>query len=441
MSLLRVFDSRTESIEAIARKIRRLSRFDVLEAEASAAGQSVREIIAQVRRGGDAALCELSERFDGVRLEPASLRVPPERIERAGSRLDESLRGAIRTAIENVRLFQEHVIFHAAGTLSRPGVRMEARSWPLKRAGIYVPAGAAPLPSTVIHCAVPAQAAGVDQIVMASPPAQDGEVDETILATAWELGITEIYRLGGAQAIAALALGTETIRPVQKIVGPGNIYAQLAKKMLYGVVDIDAFAGPSEVLVIADGTARPEFVAADLLAQAEHNPGQAVLVTPVPEMPQQVSEAIERHLANLPTAEAARKCLRDYAAAVRVRDLDEAAEFAEAYAPEHLQIETEDPQAVAERIQSAGAVFLGHWTPESLGDYLAGPSHVLPTGGTARFFSGLSAMDFVRRSVWMQYDRKALEAAAAETIQLAEAEGLAAHALAAKIRIEKPKPQ
>jgi len=318
---------------------------------------------------------------------------------------------------------------------------MEARSWPLKRAGIYVPAGAAPLPSTVIHCAVPAQAAGVDQIVMASPPTRDGEVDETILATAWELGITEIYRLGGAQAIAALALGTETIRPVQKIVGPGNIYAQLAKKMLYGVVDIDAFAGPSEVLVIADGTARPEFVAADLLAQAEHNPGQAVLVTPVPEMPQQVSEAIERHLANLPTAEAARKCLRDYAAAVRVRDLDEAAEFAEAYAPEHLQIETEDPQAVAERIQSAGAVFLGHWTPESLGDYLAGPSHVLPTGGTARFFSGLSAMDFVRRSVWMQYDRKALEAAAAETIQLAEAEGLAAHALAAKIRIEKPKPQ
>ncbi len=233
-----------------------------------------------------------------------------------------------------------------------------------------------------------------------------------------------------------MALGTPTIQAVDKIVGPGNIYAQLAKKILYGVVDIDGFAGPSEVLVIADDSADPTFIAADLLAQAEHSPGQAVLVTPAHDLVAKVENALEQHLTNLATATEARKCLKDFAAVVLVRDLDEAAAVAEAYGPEHLQIETRNPRDVAAQIQSAGAVFLGHWTPESFGDYVAGPSHVLPTGGTARFFSGLSVCDFLRRGAWIEYDKAGLQAEGPATVRIAEAEGLAAHALAVRVRMD-----
>jgi histidinol dehydrogenase len=436
MPLLRIFDSRNESIEAIARKVRALSRFDVLEAEASPAGTAVREVVAQVRARGDAALCEYTKRFDNADLTAEQLRVPAERLSQAAAGLDPDLKHAIQKAIDNVRGYQEQILTARDHTCERAGVRLELRLRPLKRVGVYVPAGSAPLPSTVIHCVVPAQAAGVKQIVLTSPPRSNCDVDPTILATAHMLGISEVYRLGGAQAVAAMALGTRTIQAVDKIVGPGNIYAQLAKKILYGVVDIDGFAGPSEVLVIADGDARPAFVAADLLAQAEHNPGQAVLVTPAADQIPQVEAELERHLSDLATAEGARKCLREFAAAVQVRDLAEAAAFAEAYAPEHLQIETENPRQVAEQIQSAGAVFLGHWTPESFGDYVAGPSHVLPTGGTARFFSGLSVYDFLRRGAWIEYDRSGLRAEGDATVRIADAEGLAAHALAVKVRME-----
>ncbi len=418
-----------------SRKVRALTRFDVLEAEASPAGAAVREVIAQVRSRGDVALCEYTKRFDKVDLAAGQLRVPADRLETAARQLDPGLKQAIGKAIENVRGYQEHILPRTPAIHERHGVHLEPRFWPLRRVGVYVPAGSAPLPSTVIHCVVPAQAAGVRQIVLASPPRANGDVDPTILATAHMLGIEEVYRLGGAQAIAAMALGTATIRPVDKIVGPGNIYAQLAKKMLYGVVDIDGFAGPSEVLVIADDTARPAFVAADLLAQAEHDPGQAVLVTPAAELIGQVETALEQHLSNLATA-GARRCLREFAAAVQVRNIAEAAAFAEAYAPEHLQIETLNPRQVAERIRSAGAVFLGHWTPESFGDYVAGPSHVLPTGGTARFFGGLSVYDFLRRGAWIEYDHAGLQAEGDATAKIAEAEGLAAHALAVKVRME-----
>jgi histidinol dehydrogenase len=433
---LRIFDSRNEPIETIARKVRALSRFDVLEAEASPAGAAVRDVIAQVRSRGEDALCEYTKRFDKADLTAEQLRVPADRLSQAAKDIDPDLKRAILKAIENVRGYQEQILAAADRTCERPGVRLELRIRPLRRVGVYVPAGSAPLPSTVIHCVVPAQAAGVKQIVLTSPPRSNGDVDPTILAVAQMLGIDEVYRLGGAQAIAAMALGTRTIQPVDKIVGPGNIYAQLAKKMLYGVVDIDGFAGPSEVLVIADGSAKPAFVAADLLAQAEHNPGQAVLVTTAGELIPQVEAALERHLASLATAEGARKCLREFAAAILVRDLAEAATLAEAYAPEHLQIETADPRQVAEQIRSAGAVFLGHWTPESFGDYVAGPSHVLPTGGTARFFSGLSVYDFLRRGAWIEYDRGGLRAEGDATVRIAEAEGLAAHALAVRVRIE-----
>lgn len=436
MPLLRTFDSRNESLEAIARNIRALTHFDVLEAEAGPAGAAVREVIAQVRSRSDQALCEYSRRFDGVDLSPEQLRVPAGKIEQAAHDLDPSLKQAIQKAIDNIRSFQVQILQRPGAALGRPGVHMELQSWPMHRVGVYVPAGSWPLPSTLIHCVVPAQAAGVKQVALASPPRSKGEVNATILAAAHMLGVQEVYRLGGAQAIAALALGTPAVLPVDKIVGPGNIYVQLAKKMLYGVIDIDSFAGPSEVLVIADDSARAAFLAADLLAQAEHSPGQSVLVTPVRELPGQVEAALERHLANLATAAEARKCLKDFAAVVLVRDLSEAAAFAEAYAPEHLQIETADPRAVAHQIRSAGAVFLGHWTPESFGDYVAGPSHVLPTGGTARFFSGLSVYDFLRRGAWIEYDRSGLRAEGPATVRIAEAEGLAAHALAVKVRME-----
>jgi histidinol dehydrogenase len=436
MPLLRTFDSRNDRVETVARKVRALSRFDVLEAEGSPAGAAVRNVIAQVRSRGDAALCEYTKRFDKADLTAEQLRVPADRLEAAARDLDPALKQAIRKAIDNVRAYQAQILTAVDRTCERPGVRLELRIRPLRRVGVYVPAGSAPLPSTVIHCVVPAQAAGVAQIVLTSPPRSSGDVDPTILAVAHMLGIDEVYRLGGAQAIAAMALGTATIHPVDKVVGPGNIYAQLAKKMLYGVVDVDGFAGPSEVLVIADGSANPAFIAADLLAQAEHNPGQAVLVTPTADLIPQVEAALELHLSNLAAVEGARKCLRDFAAVILVRDLAQAAAFAEAYAPEHLQIETADPRQVAERIRSAGAVFLGHWTPESFGDYVAGPSHVLPTGGTARFFSGLSVYDFLRRSAWIEYDRTGLRAEGDATVRIADAEGLAGHALAVTVRME-----
>lgn len=433
---LRMFDSGNEPIHSIARKVRALARFDMLAAEAGPPGDAVRELIGKVRRRGDVAVCEYTKRFDKADLSPGQLRVPAERLAVAAKGLDPQLRQAIVQAIDNVRSYQERIRPEVPPACQRAGVRLEQRSWPIQRVGVYVPAGSWPLPSTVIHCVVPAQAAGVKQIALCSPPRSKGEVNETILAAAHLLGVDEVYRIGGAQAIVAMALGTQTVRPVDKIVGPGNTYVQLAKKMLYGVIDIDSFAGPSEVLVIADGSADPAFIAADLLAQAEHNPGQAVLTTPVKELIPQVERALALHSANLATGDAAGKCLADFAAAVLVRDLDEAAAFADAYAPEHLQIETAEPRQLAEKIRSAGAVFLGHWTPESFGDYTAGPSHVLPTGGTARFSSGLSVYDFLRRGAWIEYDREGLRAEANATMKIAQAEGLAAHALAVNVRMQ-----
>lgn len=434
---MRTFDSRNDSLATIARNVRALSHFDVLEAEAGPAGSIVRGVVAQVRSRGDQALCEYTKQFDKADLTPEQLRVPAEKLEQAASQLDPALKDSIRKAIDNVRRYQDQIKPQTEiRRCARPGVQLELHSWPLRRVGVYVPAGSWPLPSSLIHCVVPAQAAGVQQIAMVSPPRSGGEVNQTILAVAHMLRIQEVYRVGGSQAIAALACGTQTIAPVDKIVGPGNIYVQLAKKMLYGVVDIDGFAGPSEVLVIADASANPAFIAADLLAQAEHSPGQAVLVTPGREMVGQVEQALEQHLASLATSAEARKCLQDFAAVVLVNDLNEAAAFAEAYAPEHLQIETENPRQLAEQIRSAGATFLGHWTPESFGDYVAGPSHVLPTSGTAKFFSGLSVYDFLRRGAWIEYEKDGLAAEGPATVQIAEAEGLAAHALAVKVRME-----
>jgi histidinol dehydrogenase len=399
--------------------------------------QAVEKIIRQVHADGDAALQTLTAKLDRAEISPTRLRVDPDQLSAAWDAIDAPLKDAIDTAIRQVRAFQQHILIPPAGPLTTERGTLEARYRPVHRAGVCVPGAAAPLPSSMIHSAVPAQVAGVKQLAVVAPPCHHGDVHPVILGVAHALGINEVYRVGGAQAVAALALGTETIRRVDKIVGPGSLYVQLAKRALYGVVDIDMFAGPSEVVVIADESADPRFIAADLLAQAEHDPGSAILLTPSETLIAAVIEQLEIQLADLSRAEGARRSLRELSALILVRDMDEAVMMAERMAPEHLQIETDNAAELADRIDSAGAIFLGHHTPEAAGDYVSGPSHVLPTGGSARYFSGLSCNDFLRRSSVLHYDADGLAAEAPAIDALAMAEGLDAHANSVRVRIEK----
>jgi len=307
---------------------------------------------------------------------------------------------------------------------------------PLNRVGIYVPGGSAAYPSTVLMTAIPAQVAGVRGIAMVTPCGPDGKVRPETLAAVYETGLTEVYRSGGAQAIAALAYGTGTIRRVDKIVGPGNIFDTLAKREVYGEVDLDMLAGPSEILIIADEAAVPRFLAADMLSQAEHDPAAAVLLTPSGAVAEQTLVEIEKQLANLSRGQAARDCLDRYGFCGVTRDLDQAVELANQFAPEHLELVVENPKSVLPGLHAAGAIFVGQYTPEPVGDYVAGPSHVLPTGGTARFFSGLSVNDFMRRTGIITYSEDALRQALPDIETIARAEGLDAHARAATIRFE-----
>lgn len=426
---------RSDQVDAAAelRTLRQPLLLDRLTLDDTPESMAVREIIMDVRRRGDQAVSEITARVDKVQVAPEQIRVPVADLARARDAMPGDLRQAIRHAINSVRQFQSRLIEHVAGgVVEHPGLSIRTR--PLARVAVCVPGAAAPLPSSAIHCAVPALVAGVKEIVLVAPPRHEGDIHPTILAVACELGITEVYRMGGAQAIAALAIGTERVRRVDKIVGPGSVYVQLAKRWLYGVVDIDMFAGPSEVLIIADKTARAEFVAADMLAQAEHDPGCSILLTDQARLAEAVSAEVDRQLGALTTAEGATRSLEKFGAIVVVRDMDEAVELANEIAPEHLQIETAAPAALAERIHSAGAIFLGHHTPEAAGDYVAGPSHVLPTGGTARFWSGLSSMDFLRRTSMIEYTPGDLARDAASIELFARAESLEAHARSVSIR-------
>ncbi|HSW44689.1 MAG TPA: histidinol dehydrogenase, partial [Phycisphaerae bacterium] len=401
--------------------------------------QVVQQIIADVRRRGDDAVAEITARVDQADVSPDRVRVPADRIEQARKEAPRELLKAARKAIDAVRRFQEHLMQQEVERpLVTQGRRLSLRTRAVRRVGVCVPGGSAPLLSSAIHGAVPAQVAGVKEIAIVAPPRHHNDVHPVILAVAGELGITEVYRMGGAQAIAALAIGTKRVPRVDKIIGPGNIYGQLAKRFLYGVVDIDMFAGPSEVLIIADDSANSSHVAIDMLAQAEHDPGCAILLTDRQELIDAVLRELDAHLATLPRPEGARRCLEKYSAIVRVRHMDEAVALANDVAPEHLEIATTDPRALADRIDSAGAVFLGHYTPESSGDYVAGPSHVLPTGGTARFWSGVSALGFLRRTSLIEYTPEglALDADAIDT--LSTAEYLDAHARSATLRVRKP---
>jgi len=396
----------------------------------------VRQIIADVRARGDTAVTELIQKFDKVALSPDTLRVPEVELEQAHSNCDPEFMALMRRAISNIRAYQEHIMVRAPAPLVRGARVLGVRYTPIDRVGVYVPGGRALYPSTVLMTVVPAQVAKVREIVMVSPPT-GGDINPMALAIAAELGVREVYRVGGAVAIAALALGTPSIRAVDKIVGPGNAFVAEAKRQLFGQVGIDSVAGPSEVFVVADDSANPEWIAADLIAQAEHDPGSAVLATASRKLANAVSAAIETQVALLERREAISAALERYSALVVTEDLDAACELANHFATEHLQLQTYDNARCLDRIRHAGAIFIGPHTPVPTGDYYAGPSHVLPTGSTARFFGPLSVNDFLKSSSLLHYEAEALAEDAESVIDFAMREGLTAHAAA----VLKRKPQ
>jgi histidinol dehydrogenase len=389
------------------------------------------------RRGLDAVL-DYTQRLDRVTLEPGQVRVSLEELRTAHASADPSYLRTIRRVRENILAFQSGILHRDARFKRGPGCELRLRYRPLKRVGVCIPGGAAAYPSSLLMTVVPAQAAGVEQIAVVVPPTPFGGYNTDILAACHALGVTEVHRVGGAQAVAAMAYGVEGIEPVDKIVGPGNLFVALAKRHVYGQVDIDSIAGPSEVVLIADWTADPRFIASDLISQAEHSPGASILITWEPDLIDRVDEALDQQLAQLSRGDLARDSLEKFGALILVKDEDEAVALTNQIAPEHLHVSTSDPDRLAERLTNAGAIFLGHETPVAVGDYAAGPSHVLPTGGTARWASGLSANDFLKRTSLIWVDRAGLNALAPDIRRLADKEGLTAHRSSVDIRLEDP---
>jgi histidinol dehydrogenase len=408
--------------------------------EGNAAGkfEIVRSILRDVRQRGDAAVIDYTARFDKVQLTPETLRVLPEAIDAAANAAGPRFLAALDTAIANLRHYQTTMMTREPEPVAIPdaGGRLGVKFTPLERVGLYVPGGAAAYPSSVLHTAIPAQVAGVRELCLCSPM-RDGRISPAVLTAAARLGIAEVYAVGGAQAIAAMAFGTGTIRPVDKIVGPGNTFVQLAKKELFGIVDIDSFAGPSEVIVLADDSAQPEQVAAELLAQAEHAPGSCLLITTSDRLARAVQQELDSQLKRLSRESLTRKALEFASAILLAPTHAEALRLVDSFAPEHLQISTRDARGDAGRIRHAGAIFIGPFTPVAAGDYLAGPSHVLPTSGTGRFFSGLSADSFRKRTSMVEFDRQTLEKLAPALIDFATVEGFDAHAKSVSARIGK----
>ncbi len=396
----------------------------------------VAEIIANVRARGDEALVEYAEKFDRVKLSPAEFKVTKEEIAEAAKKLDADAKKAIRQALKAVQGFARKRRPKNWSYSPRRGVTLGEKFEPLQRVGVYIPGGTAPLVSTVIHTAGIASAARVKEIVAVTPPGADGKVHPAVLFAMNLAGVTEIYRLGGVYGIAAMAYGTKTISPVEKIVGPGNAYVTAAKKLVYGQVAIDMVAGPSEIMVIADETARPDFIAADLLSQAEHGSGleQAVMVTTDKTMSDKVEAELERQKKALKRIDTVERVLNRGVFLIHVPTIEKAAEIASKYAPEHLEIMTAAPELAAKQVKAAGAIFLGQWTPEPIGDFCAGPSHVLPTAGSARFFHGLEVGGFYRRSSLVKYTEEAVSREACIVEKFAEMEGLDAHGRAGTIR-------
>lgn len=406
--------------------------------EALTPQEVVQRICEDVRSKGINAVLDYTARLDRKQLTPDTIRVLPEELEAASKAVDPDFLATVRQIRDNIAEFQQAVLPNDATVtrdLNGGRVELRQRHLPMKRVGICVPGGAAAYPSTVLMTAVPAMTAGVQEIVIVVPPTDFGGYNNDLLATCHEIGVTEVYRVGGAQAVAAMAYGVDGINRVDKIVGPGNLFVALAKQYVFGDVDIDSIAGPSEVIVLADESAKPEFVAADLISQAEHSPGSGVLITWHEPLIEQVRTALETQLNQLPRGDLARRSLIDYGALILAKDQQEAAELTDLLAPEHLHISMDDPESMLNRIQNAGAIFMGHYTPVAIGDYVAGPSHVLPTGGTARFANGLASADFLKRSSVICYDQPALQGDADRVRLMAEKEGLTAHSASVDIRL------
>ena len=398
----------------------------------------VSEIIANIREKGDEALFSYTKAFDKADIGPENVRVTEEEIQEAYTKVDPGLVDVIRKALVNIRSYHEKQKRYSWFDSTPKGTLLGQKVTPLRAVGVYVPGGKAAYPSSVLMNIVPAKVAGVEKIVMTTPCNADGEVNPATLVAAKEAGADEIYRAGGAQAIAALAFGTESIPKVDKIVGPGNIYVALAKKAVYGHVSIDSIAGPSEILVLADETANPRYVAADLLSQAEHDElASAILVTTSEELAKKVSSEIDEFLKTLSRKEIIQKSLDNYGHILIAENLEEAIEAANEIASEHLEIVTRDPFQVMTKIRNAGAIFIGEYSSEPLGDYFTGPNHILPTNGTAKFFSPLSVDDFVKKSSIVYYSREALEEVHEDIIRFAKAEQLTAHANSIQVRFEK----
>jgi histidinol dehydrogenase len=396
----------------------------------------VQRILADVREDGDDALIAYTHSFDGAELDEGSLRVDPDERDIAAKRVEPKVLDALRAAADNIRAFHE-AQRPQSWTLERDGISVGQVFRPIRRVGLYAPGGRGAYPSTVLMTAIPAQVAGVPEIALCTPPDHSGLVSDVILAAAQVAGIDEIYRIGGAQAIGAMAYGTDTIRPCDKISGPGNIYVTLAKREVYGICGIDGLFGPSESVVVADGHAKPVFVAAELLTQAEHDPeASAILVTTSEELMGAAVMEAERRLRRLPRVKEIRESLAMHGLALLVRDLDQAAEVVNHLAPEHLCVHVADPDGFLEHVEASGCVLLGEATPAALSDYCAGPSHVLPTARTARFSSGLGVRDFLVGLNTVRYDRQALFREAPLADSLAEAEGLQAHREDIRVRLE-----
>ncbi|MFO0964868.1 MAG: histidinol dehydrogenase [Gemmataceae bacterium] len=405
--------------------------------EALPPSRVVERVCQDVKRRGTAAVLHYTEQFDQVKLTPQTLRVSAKEIDAAHQQTDRDFLAMIRRVRQNIIRFQSGLVQREAVLTQAGKYELKMRYQPMKRVGVCVPGGAASYPSTLLMTVCPARAAGVEEIAAVMPPTSGGAGNPLLLAVCKELGVDEVYRVGGAQAVAALAYGTPEIPAVDMIVGPGNLFVTLAKKFVFGRVAIDCLAGPSEVIVIADATANPAFIAADLIAQAEHDPASSLLITWHEPLLDAVETEIQRQCARLARGQQALSCLERFGALALTRDAGQAVEWTNLIAPEHLHIMTEQADKLAEKIHSAGAVFVGPHTPVALGDYAAGPSHVLPTGGTGRFASGLSACDFLRRSSLLSFTQRGLEEIAPDVVMLAEKEGLTGHAASVKIRMQK----
>lgn len=410
---------------------------DELKARCESSGRdvtvTVAKIIEDVRQNGDKAVRAYTEKFDGK--VPEHTEIPKEEINVLAAKCDPAFLQAVEKACVNIRDFHKRQLQQSWLTAKPSGVMMGQRVRGLKRVGIYVPGGTAAYPSSVLMNAIPAEIAGVEEIIMVTPPQKDGTPNPDIMAAAKAAGVDRVFMMGGAQAVAALAYGTETVPKVDKIVGPGNIFVATAKKLLYGTVDIDMIAGPSEILIVADKTANPAFLAADLMSQAEHDVlASSILLTDCEELADAVKEELTKQVQALSRKDIIEKSLRGFGAVIVCKSLDDAVGFANELAPEHLEVCTENPMEYIGRLDNAGSVFLGHYSPEPLGDYFAGPNHVLPTSGTARFFSPLSVDSFIKKSSFIYYTESALKEAAQDIVTLADTEGLTAHANSIKVR-------